>query len=143
MTQTTGAISAKNVKITLASQDISGSSNKVELSPELESGDTFTFDGDWRIVTAGKLKWAGKFSVVYTETTNEGADKVWAAFIAGAPVALTVSPKGGSTGDWQFSGNILITKAPIELDGTKGDPVLMEAEFEGTGTLTKAAIATT
>lgn len=144
MTQTAGAISAKDVKVELSSQDISGSSNKVELSPELESGDTYTFDGDWRLVLGGKLKWAGKLTAVYTEVTNEAVDKIWAAFIGQVPVALAVSPKGGTAGDWEFSGNILITKAPIQLDGTKsGDPVLMEVEFEGSGVLTKAAVATT
>ncbi len=143
MTQTTGQISAKDMKLTLNAKDISGSSNYIEITPKRKTGKTATFDGDWELTATGKMSWEGNIKVVYTETTDEGADVSWNAFIAGAPIALAASPKGGSTGDWEFSGNIIITEAPVKFDGTSEDPVMVEFPFTGTGALTKAAIATT
>lgn len=143
MAQTTGQISAKDVKLTLNSKDISGSSNYIEMTPKRKIGKTGTFDGDWELAATGKMSWEGTIKVVYTETTDEGADVAYDAFEAGVPVAMTASPKGGSTGDWEFSGNILISEAPFKFDGTSEDPVMVEFPFVGTGALTKAAVATT
>lgn len=143
MAQTTGQISAKDVKLTLSTTDISGSSNKIEIKPKLDAGRTATFDGSWKIATSGKFEFDITMDVVYTETGSEAMDKIWTAFIAGAAVAFTASPKGGSVGEWEFSGNIIITDAPISLDGKSGDPVLVTVNAIGSGTLTKAAVAST
>ena len=56
---------------------------------------------------------------------------------------LAVSPKGGGVGDWEFSGNVIISEAPIKIDADKADPMMIAVKFDGTGDLTKAAIATT
>ena len=142
MAQTTGQISAKDTKIELATTDISGSSNTVSLEPERAIGRAATFDGDYLLKVAGKIDWKGKIRAIYTETTDEATNVAYTAFESGAATALTVSPGGGGVGDWEWSGNIIITKAPIVLDSSSEDPVLMEFEFEGTGALTKAAVST-
>lgn len=143
MAQTTGAINAKNLKIELNSQNISGSSNNVSLNPVMESGGFYTFDGNWRKVLGGKFHWSGNIRAVYTEETNEALDVIWTAFRAGVPVALTASPAGGNTGDWEWSGDVLLTEPPLQMDGGDANPILVEVSFEGDGELSKAAIATT
>lgn len=142
MTQTTAAISAKDAYISVASQDVSGSSNKVTLTPTLQAGRFFTFDGDWGKVVGDKFTWAGTIRAVYTETSNEALEELYSAFEGAAAVALVVAPKGNTGGNWQWSGNVLITEAPIELECGSGNAVMVEVSFEGDGTLTKAAIAT-
>ena len=141
MPQTTGQISAKDLRIILNSQDISGSSNKVEITPKRKVGGTATFDGDWELTTAGKLSWEGTIDVVYTEVASEGADVAYAAFEAGEPVSLEVTPKGGEVGDWEWSGDIVITEMPLVFDGTSEDPCMVSFPFRGSGALTKATVA--
>lgn len=142
MTQTTGQISAKDVSISLGTQDISGSSNKITLKPKRGSGRTFTFDGDWALLTAGKLEWSGAMELLYTEIASEALDKIWSALENGSTVSLSVSPKGGTAGDWSFVGDVLITEPELAFDGTSGDPVIVTCGFEGSGTLTKGVVST-
>lgn len=142
MAQTTGGISAKDLYITLATTDISGSSNKVTLTPTLQVGEFYTFDGDWRKVVGDKFSYTITVRAVYTETASEAMETLYDAFEGATPVAFEVAPKGNTAGNWQWSGDILITEAPIELEAGSGNAVLVEFTGEGDGTLTKAAIST-
>jgi hypothetical protein len=143
MAQTTTQQSGRDVKVTLNSVDISGSSNSIEIKSKLKVGSAGTFDGDWLLKTPGKREWDGSLNAIYTETAGEAFATIWAAFTSGLAVALKVSPKGGGVGDWEFSGNVIISEAPIKIDADKADPMMIAVKFEGTGDLTKAAIATT
>lgn len=143
MAQTTGAISAKDCRITLGTQDISGSSNNVTLTPSLDSGQSATFDGDWKLTTAGKLSWEISIEALYTETASEATEELWDALTGGTAVAIAIQPKGDSAGNWEFSGNVIITQVEMPFDGTSGDPVIVSAEGTGTGELTKSVVTTT
>lgn len=142
MAQTTGAISAKDLYITLATTDISGSSNRVTLTPTLQAGEFYTFDGDWRKVVGDKFAWNGVVRAVYTETADEAMEELYTAFEGATSVALVIAPRGNTGGYWQWSGSVLITEAPIELEAGSGNAVMVEFSFAGDGTLTKATVAT-
>ncbi len=143
MAQTTGAISARNLHFTLNSQNISGSSNKLDITPTLQAGEFFTFDGNWRGVVGDKFAFSGTFRAMYTEGATEGYEVAYAAFEGGVPVAFTAAPRGNTAGYNEFSGNILITEVPMSFEAGSGNAVMVEFSFEGNGELTKAAIATT
>jgi len=142
MAQTTGGISAKDMYVTLATTNISGSSNKVTLTPTLQAGEFYTFDGDWRKVVGDKFSYSGVMRAVYTETADEAMEELYTAFEGATAVAFVAAPKGNTAGNWQWSGNVLITEAPIELEAGSGNAVMVEFSFEGDGTLTKATVAT-
>ena len=142
MTQTTGQISARDCRISVDSQDISGSANNVKLTTTLDTEQTATFDGDWKLTTAGKLSWEISIEALYTEVTSEALDKIWAALKGAEPKEIVVTPKGGSAGDWTFTGNVIFNSVEIPFDGTAGDPVIITAKGAGTGELVKATAST-
>ncbi len=143
MTQTTGAISARDCRITLGTQDISGSANNVTLTPKLDTGQSATFDGDWKLTTAGKLSWEISIEALYTETTAEATKELWDALTGGKAVSIAIQPKGNEAGNWEFSGSVIITQVEMPFDGTSGDPVIVSADGTGTGALSKSTVVTT
>lgn len=142
MAQTTGQISAKDCYVEVANQDISGSSNKVTLTPKLDTGETATFDGEWKLATAGKLSWEISIEALYTETANESLEEMWTALTGATAVAVTVIPKGNTAGNWSFTGNVIFNSLEMPFDGTSGDPVIVTLEGVGTGELTKSTVST-
>lgn len=138
MAQTTGAISAQNCVIIFDGVDISGSANRVNINPTREIGRTKTFSGNFNISVPGKRDWDGNIRAVYTEVSGEAMDKLWAAFIAGTAKSLVVRPKGTAVGNWEWSGNVLVTSAPFDLDGNSSDVILAEIPFVGDGDLARA-----
>ena len=143
MTQTTGAISAKNLYFTLNTQDISGSSNKLDITPTLQASEFFTYGGAWRGVVGDKFAFSGTFRAMYTEGATEAFEVAYTAFKAGVPVAFTAAPKGNTVSNKEFSGSILITEAPLSFEAGSGNAVMVEFSFEGNGELADAAIVTT
>lgn len=142
MAQTTGAMSAKDCYISVNSQDVSGSANKVTLTPTIDVEQTATFDGGWKLSTAGKLGWEITIEALYTEETNEAAEVLWSALTGGSAVAVEVDPKGNSGGNWSFSGNVIFSSVEMPFDGTSGDPVIITAEGVGSGELTRSTVST-
>ena len=142
MAQTTGQISAKDCYISIAGQDVSGSSNKVTLTPKLDTGQTATFDGDWKLTTPGKLSWEIAIEMLYTETTDEALEELWTALTGASAVAVVINPKGNTAGNWTFTGNAIFGGMDMPFDGTSGDPVIVSAEGDGSGELTKSTVST-
>jgi len=141
MAQTTGAQSGTGMKITLDAVDVSGSANKVSIKPTKAIGKTHTFLGNGPITVAGKEDWNGTVRAVYTETSGEAWHRLYTAWKAGALVALIVTPKGGSTGDWTFSGNVRLKDFPLDTEATSPGPMMAEWSFEGDGEITKSTHA--
>lgn len=139
MTTTTGQITAKDAALSLAGQDISGSSNRVTFNPELELSQFAVFGDDWEHDAFVIKRWSGEIRVVYSETASEGAEELWTAYEGGSAVAFQVDPKGATASNWRFSGSVFITGVPTELDRTAG-VVLVTAPFIGTGALTKGTV---
>ncbi|MDD2921793.1 MAG: hypothetical protein PHQ36_05850 [Anaerolineales bacterium] len=150
MAQTTGQMSFADAKVEIkiaagAWVDIGGEFTKIEVDGgERKSGEAFTQTGDTPVLTKGKReKYTVKGSVVYTEGTTTPWKLLWDAHKAGSDVQVRWSPKGGSTGDYQFSsaatGNVLKNVTPPVGEASNGDPIMSEFSLE-TADITDAAI---
>ena len=140
MTQTTGGMSARALKVEYAVNtgggfgsyvDISGYAASVEPSgAERGVGEQHTFDGDTPIVTTGKLSAArAVLRSVYTQTDSEAFDAIYDAKVNNYPFKLRWSVPGGATGDKQYEVEGYVTKCtPPGGDAGSADVVLFEAE---------------
>lgn len=150
MAQTTNQMSFSDAQVEIkiaagAWTDIGGVHTKIEVDGgERKSGEAFTQVGDTPVLTKGKReKYTVKCSVVYTEGASEPWKLLWDAHKDGELVQVRWSPKGGASGDYQFStatvGNVLKNVTPPVGEAGSGDPVLSEFSLE-TPDITDAAI---
>jgi hypothetical protein len=138
MAQTTTQTSAVDCKIEVSAAgsawtDISGSTNKVDLSPQDRNvGAQFTFDGDGALLTYGKRQPIDvTVTVIYTETaTTEAFEFVRALhetenganlYLRWTPISEQVTAGHGvySTG----AGKIASFQYP-PVDAASGDPIV-------------------
>lgn len=84
-----------------------------------------------------------KGSVVYTEGASTPWKLLYDAFRAGSEVQVRWAPKGGASGDYQFSsataGNVLKNVSLPVGEASSADPILSEFSLE-TPDITEAAI---
>lgn len=150
MAQTTAQMSFANAKVEVkiaagAWTDIGGEHVKIEVDGgERKSGEAFTQTGDTPVLTKGKReKYAVKGSVLYTEGVSTPWKVLYDAFRAGSEVQVRWAPKGGTTGDYQFSsattGNILKNVSLPSGEASSADPVMSEFSLE-TPDITEAAV---
>ena len=140
MATTSDAMSSKNATLTFAATDISGSSNYVSFNPEVDVSEFAVFGDDWAYNVASLQRFTGEIRVVFTETADEGYDELWTAWDSMAAVAFQVDPKGsGTASNWRFTGSVIVTSAPVELD-RQGGVVLVSAPYVGHGSLTKGTV---
>lgn len=138
MAQTTGAISSTDFKIETSPDgsawtDRSGFATKITPSGgERPTGQKHTFDGDTPIVTKGKRS-ARSYAVeyVYTEGASDLFEVVRAAHEAGSAFYLRWSPKGGQTGEFQFTtaAGVITTFTEPMGDAGSADPVVLSFEL--------------
>lgn len=144
MAQTTAAESGSNYKIEVSYDgsswtDISGVSNNVEPSGgEQQIGTQFTAAGDAPVVVNSNKNDAVKVkcSILYTETSGEGFDKVYSRYVgATKTIYFRYSPRGGTTGQKRYVASNAANSAvavPIEsclppkTDAGSGDPLMAE-----------------
>lgn len=136
MAQTTGAVSCTDAKVEFSTNgsswtDVSGSANSVDPGTQTrQNGETYTFQGDTAILTAGKREPLDvTVRAVYTETAGEAYATLRAAFEATGSVGyIRYSPRGGATGqDVYTSPAGIITDCSYPMaDATDADPKLME-----------------
>lgn len=141
MSQTTGAISFKDVKWELSTDgvtwgtDASGFTNNIKVAGgDVNTGEYFTSGAvDTPILKRGKKK-ALKLTIeaAYTETTSEPWDMFNTAYTNGTDLYLRWSPKGGSTGQKRFTTGAGIVSAPVYPQGDveKGDIVKFNGVIE-------------
>lgn len=151
MAQTTDAISFKDVKIELSTDnfsssnvDASGYSNKVEIGGgERAYGEFFTADGDTPILTIGKRSsFELTMNVVYTEGTGHPFEMTMNAYENASALYMRWSPKGGASGDWMFTSGIGYILSPIYPGGDASTPDVVTVEFTlRTLSITKSVIA--
>lgn len=149
MAQTTGAVSFRNCKIEMSPNgstwtDISGFANSISIEGgERMIGETFTLDGDTPIITPGKR---GSFDltskIVYTEGVSDPYEVFRAAYEAGSDLYFRWSPKGGTTGQFQFTTDkcIVITPAYPSGEASSADAIAFEFKLKCL-TITKAVVA--
>ena len=149
MTQSTGALSGVNAQIETSTDgaawtDISGSSNKVEPGGgDRQSGESYTFDGDTALITAGKREPIEiTLSFVYTEIALEAWLKAEAAYLAGTAYYVRYSPGGGDSGDFLYTSTpgIITSFAYPEVDTEEAAPIMAEMTVK-VPSLTRSTIA--
>jgi hypothetical protein len=150
MAQTTSQMSFANAKIEIkiaagSWTDIGGEFTKMEVDGgERKSGEAFTATGSTPVLTKGKLeKYTIKGSVLYTEGASTPWKLLYDALLAGSEVQVRWAPKGGASGDYQFStattGNVLKNVSLPAGEVGSGDPVMSEFTLEAPS-ITEAAI---
>jgi hypothetical protein len=110
MTQTVDGITGANLKIEWSENgsvwtDISGSTNSIEIGGgDRNVAEAFTFVGDTPILGVGKRGTLEMtVNVIYTETTGEGFEAVRDNYEGGLKGYIRYSPRGGSTGQKQYT----------------------------------------
>jgi hypothetical protein len=149
MAQMTGAISARAQKVEISTNgtvwtDISGFANSVEPDGgERALEEAFTFDGDTPILTTGKR--AGlkiKTRIIYSEGVSDGQEVVRAAYEAASALYLRWSPKGGTTGQFQYTTSQGVVTSQVYPKGDASSAEAIATEFElVVASVTKAVAA--
>lgn len=139
MSQTTGAISSKDFKIESSVngsswEDQSGIAMKIDpTGGERATGEGYTFDGDVPVVTVGKrASMMVNVEYLYTEGASDFFEDARAAYEAGTAFYIRWSPKGGQTGEFQFTtaqGVIKNFKYPPG-DANSGEPVICSFDLQ-------------
>lgn len=142
MAQITGAISSREYTIQTSPDgavwtDRSGSAVKIApASVTRKSGEVNTFDGDLPIVTAGKRQsQIHHVDCVYTEGASDIYEIARIAFEAITDFYIRYAPKGGQTGEFQFTtlaGKIVSLDDPVG-DANTGDPVVFGFDLKVPG----------
>lgn len=149
MAQTTGQTTAYNLKLELSTNgtvwtDASGSANKIEPSGgDRDVSETSTFGGYPPIVSQGPKKSIEvKISALYTEVTGESWEILRAAYEAGTSIYIRYSPKGGTTGNAQFTSGQGVVKTPVwpSADASDSKPMTFECTTVVPG-FTKTTVA--
>lgn len=149
MTVTTTAVVATNCVIKLdnasgSPTDISGSSNRVELSLEHGVGEFRPFSTQWKSrVVVGKDVGV-TLNVIYSTTADEALDILKDWFFGGDDSArtLTIQVPDGSPGSDQYEGEFVLMSAPIGLDSEADEVVMVSAELRSHGEVTLTPVGT-
>ncbi len=149
MTQTTDGITLKDCKVEISTDgssytDISGFANQVTLGGGARmSGEAYTFDGDTAIIGTGKREPIEvTVRCVYTEGTGDPFETVRAVYEAGSALYVRWSPKGGDSGEAQYTTDEGVVTAfgyPAG-EAASGDPVVFEFTVK-TAKITKSTVA--
>ena len=149
MAQTTNQVTMVNCKIEGSTDgavwtDISGFGNSVTFDGgERATEETDTFSGDTPIITAGKRGGLTVTArVVYTEGVSDPVEVVRAAYENLTPYYLRWSPKGGTTGQFQYTTTVGIVKNPVYPAGEANSAAPIMAEIVlAVAKITKAVAA--
>lgn len=136
MAQTANAIGFRNAKIEISNNgstwtDIGGWANSIKVGAgEREIGEFFTLDGDTPILTPGK-RGAIEITtaIAYTEGAGDPYEVVRAAYEGATYVYIRWSPRGGSSGQFQFTTGPGLIGSPIYPGGEAGPGDTVAVEF--------------
>lgn len=155
MPQTTTAMNTVEAVVEVSTNgtswtNISGSTNKVEVSPQtVDSGMAATLEGQYKIVRSGKKNPVEiTVTILYTETASEAATILEGQrSVAGNPLYFRYTP-GGYNGDYRWkaadsNGNTVparVTEFPfVSADAENGGPALMTFKLQATQLVREAA----
>ena len=144
MAQTTGAItgaaSTVSIFVSAAYVDISGSSQSIDaVNATIVSGEAYTFDGNYAIITVGKYEPVEvTCNIIYTETAAEAFQSVRALFEAKTATKLKWLPNGVASGADQYetmaTGYITALDYP-PIDATSAGPIMVSFTITAPGIL--------
>jgi hypothetical protein len=142
MPQTTGAVSGAaatvSIYVSAAYVDISGSSQSIDaVTASVVTGDAYTFDGNFGIITAGKYEPVEvTVNILYTETAAEAFQSVRALFEGRTATQLKWLPLGAASGADQYEtktvGYITSMDYP-PIDASSAGPVMVSFTVRAPG----------
>ncbi len=151
MAQTTEAWAMVNAKIEISGNgttwtDISGWASKIEPDEgQRSAGEVWTYNGDKAIIRSGKKQSMSiKVSIVYSEGSTDPFKTVLGYFDAtgGSNAYVRWSPKGGATGNYQYTSDSGVVTNCVYPSGEPqdGNPVVVGFTLRTPG-VTQAAAA--
>jgi hypothetical protein len=148
MAQTTTSENACDVKIQIdnssgAPTDVSGSSNQASMSMAVDSAETSTFDGQWKIRKSCKTSVSVSLQVLYSLTADEGLDimRDWFFSSPGTPRTVTVNVPDDTAGSDRYSGEFVLTSFDIPLSADDAGIILCSASLENSGAFAHNTVA--
>lgn len=137
MTQTTGATTASVAKLEISSDgstwtDVSGEAMSIEgMEQTRTSSEAYTFDGDTAIILEGKREpMEITLNVTYTEGASGVFEVVRGLFETyGSRCYIRWSPKGGQTGEFQFTSSAGVVSSFIYPQGEAGSADVIPCTF--------------
>lgn len=148
MPQSTTFKTLKNVVIQIDDdadtlQDVSGSTNKIDLSFENEVGTAKTFGTDYpAALVTGKML-SATVTAIYTTAQDEAWDLFYNWFIGGddSPRTLQVDFPNSSPGSQRMSVECVLKKLPFSPDAESTDLLKVSVELTPSGAPTFSTIA--
>jgi hypothetical protein len=149
MAQITGAMSARIAKIEYSTNystytDMSGGANSIKVDGgDRNSGEAWTFDGDFPIITVGKLNPAEiTIKSLYVDSSVAHYPIVAGMKNNATPMNVRWAYDTDTTGGWRFTtatGYVIDAKPP-EAQAEPGDPLAFEWTVKAPG-IAEAVIA--
>lgn len=147
MAQTTTSVNACDVTIEVDNAagslvDISGSSNQCSISISSNTGQTFTFDGDWALQKICKKSASISVQAVYSTTDAEAANVLldwWFGSSYNTARTVEINIPDQSSGSDTYSGEFMLSSANIPLSAEDAAPILVSFELLNDGEFTREA----
>jgi len=146
MPQTTTAASARSCAIRIddengAPVDVSGSTNQWGLDLDNQTGQMWTFSGDWPITRDGKKNASLTIRAVYTTTNNEASDLFLDWFNNQGQRTVTIDYPDSSVGSNRLTGDFALDDFSQQGEAQNGEPMTVEVTLLPTNELTLTKIA--
>lgn len=139
MPATTSAFTACDTVIKLddelgVAQDISGSSNSLDVTFERKTGEFRVFGTEWMTrIQCGKDA-SFKLKAIGTAAVGEVRSLITNWFFAGSGAReLVFDEPNGSTGSYRYTAQVFLKSHKFTLDAGSENPVMYELEFVPTG----------
>lgn len=149
MAQTTTSVNACDVVLQIddvngSLQDLSGSSNNASINMSSNTGQTFTFQGQWAIQKVCKTSASVSVTAVYstedTEALNILADW-WFGTGYNSARTVQIDIPDSTVGSDRYSGEFVLSSANIPLSADDAAPIQASFELLNQGAFTRAAVA--
>ena len=149
MPPTTTAIVATNAKVWIDNAagtpvDVSGSSNRIEISPENGIAEFRAFGQTWRQRRVTGKDVSMSFNVIYTTASDEAVDVLKTWFFGGSDAARTVSVylPDKNVGSDHFYGEFVLASLSIPLDAEADEVVRVSCDLRADGQVYVTAATT-
>lgn len=140
MAQTTTSTNACNAQILVDNAagtltDISGSSNQASISMSVDTAETSTFQGQWKIKKSCKTSATLSLQVLYSTTADEGLDILRDWFFTAPTESRTVTIRlpDSTAGSDQYSGEFVLESFDIPLSADDAGVILCSASLSNDG----------
>lgn len=128
-----------NATLTVNSVALTGFFNDLSFDRSVDTAETTVFGNTAKTYIPGLSDATLSASGLYDKTATTGVVFALEAILAGnAAVTAVVRPAGATTGNYSYTGSVILTS--YSLASTVGDAVQVSAEFQASGTWTIAVL---